>query len=40
MNEQIVINPAMDTSLDATIRKDDRDEVRGYDVGSLAPYSK
>jgi hypothetical protein len=40
MNEQIVINPAMDTSLDATIRNDDRDEVRGYDVGSLAPYSK
>ena len=40
MNEQIVINPAMDTSLDATIRNDDRDEVRGYDVGSLAPYTK
>uniref|UniRef100_A0A6C0HWM7 Uncharacterized protein n=1 Tax=viral metagenome TaxID=1070528 RepID=A0A6C0HWM7_9ZZZZ len=40
MNEQIVINPAMDTSLDTTIRNDDRDEVRGYDIGSLAPYSK
>ncbi len=40
MNEQIVINPAMNTSLDATIRNDDRDEVRGYDVGSLAPYTK
>ncbi len=40
MNEQIVINPAMDTTLDATIRKDDRDEVRGYDVDSLAPYIK
>jgi len=40
MNEQIVINPAMDTSLDATIRNDDRDEVRGYDVDSLAPYTK
>jgi len=40
MNQQIVINTAMDASLDATIRNDDRDEVRGYDVGSLAPYSK
>ncbi len=39
MNEQIVINPAINTNLDATIRKDDRDEVRGYDVDMFAPYS-
>lgn len=40
MNERIVINPAIDDKLDVNIRKDDRDEVRGYDVGVLAPYNK
>jgi hypothetical protein len=39
MNEQVVINPAIDTKLDEDIRKDDRDEVRGYDVGNLASYN-
>ena len=38
MNEQIVINTALDETTDKTIRKDDRDEVRGYDVSILAPY--
>ena len=40
MNEQIVINPALDSTTEETIRKDDRDEVRGYDVLDLAPYTK
>jgi hypothetical protein len=40
MNERIVINPALDEETKKTIRKDDRDEVRGYDVLNLAPYSK
>jgi hypothetical protein len=40
MNEQIVINPALDKITDENIRKDDRDEVRGYDVLVLAPYTK
>jgi len=40
MNERIVINPAIDDKLDVTIRKDDRDEVRGYDTEVLAPYKK
>lgn len=38
MNERIVINTALDTNTDLTIRKDDRDEVRGYDLNNLAPY--
>lgn len=39
MNEKIVINPALDETTDATIRKDDRDEVRGYtsETNILAP---
>ncbi len=40
MNEQIVINPALDKDTDKNIRKDDRDEVRGYDLKELAPYIK
>ena len=40
MNERLVINPALDNKTDLDIRKDDRDEVRGYDVRVLAPYSK
>ena len=40
MNERIIINPAIDDKLDITIRKDDRDEVRGYDTEVLAPYKK
>jgi hypothetical protein len=39
MNEQIVINPALDSTTDMNIRKDDRDEVRGYDILNLAPYN-
>jgi hypothetical protein len=39
MNERIVINPALDKNIDKTIRKDDRDEVRGYDIKVLAPYT-
>ncbi len=38
MNEQIVINPALDKTTDVNIRKDDRDEIRGYDVSNLASY--
>jgi hypothetical protein len=38
MNERLVINPALDENTDKTIRKDDRDEVRGYDESSIAPY--
>jgi hypothetical protein len=38
MNEQIVINPALDKETDTKIRQDDRDEVRGYDVSILASY--
>ncbi len=44
MNEKIVVNPALDETTDITIRKDDRDEVRGYDISSsfdlslLAPW--
>ena len=40
MNERIVVNTALDEKTDATIRKDDRDEVRGYDVLDLAPFNK
>jgi hypothetical protein len=40
MNERLVINPALDEETKKTIRKDDRDEVRGYDVLNLASYSK
>jgi hypothetical protein len=40
MNEQLVINPALDKTTDENIRKDDRDEVRGYDMLDLAPYIK
>jgi hypothetical protein len=40
MNEKIVINPALDNTTDENVRKDDRDEVRGYDVSELAPYTK
>ncbi len=40
MNEKVIINPALDSKLDEKIRQDDRDEVRGYDVNSLAPYNK
>ncbi len=38
LNQKLVINPALDTKLDETIRKDDRDEVRGYDKIDLASY--
>ncbi len=38
MNEKIIVNPALDEKTDETIRKDDRDEVRGYDTENLAPY--
>ncbi len=40
MNEKIIINPALDNKTDETIRQDDRDEVRGYDIYNLAPYTK
>jgi hypothetical protein len=40
MNERVIINPALDNTTDENIRKDDRDEVRGYDVLDLAPYIK
>jgi hypothetical protein len=40
MNQRIVVNTALDEKTDATIRKDDRDEVRGYDVLDLAPFIK
>ena len=40
MNEKVVINTALDETTDVNIRKDDRDEVRGYDVLDLAPYIK
>jgi hypothetical protein len=40
MNERIVINSALDETTSENIRKDDSDEVRGYDVLDLAPYSK
>ncbi len=40
MNQKIVINKALDEKVDSNIRKDDQDEVRGYDVSSLAPYIK
>jgi hypothetical protein len=40
MNEQLVINPALDKITAENIIKDDRDEVRGYDVLDLAPYIK
>ena len=39
MNKQVVINPSIDTKLDENIRKDDRDEIRGYDVGNFASYN-
>jgi hypothetical protein len=38
MNEKIVINTALDEKTEETIRKDDRDEVRGYDTNNLAAY--
>ncbi len=40
MNEKVVVNTALDATTDETIRKDDRDEIRGYDVSELAPYTK
>ena len=44
MNERLVINPALNDKnnlqLDLDIRKDDRDEIRGYDESVLAPYKK
>ncbi len=40
MNERIVVNTALDEKTDVNIRKDDRDEVRGYDILDLAPYNK
>ena len=40
MNLQLVVNPELDDKTNEKIRKDDRDEVRGYDTLSLAPYSK
>ena len=39
MNEKIVVNTKLDESTDTNIRKDDRDEVRGYDVSNLAPLN-
>jgi hypothetical protein len=39
MNERIVINPALSANTDKDIRQDDSDEVRGYDLKVLAPYS-
>jgi hypothetical protein len=39
MNQQIVINPAIEKNTDVNIRKDDRDEVRGYDMYNLAAYT-
>ena len=38
MNEKVAINPKLDETTDSTIRKDDRDEVRGYDLLLLAPW--
>jgi hypothetical protein len=40
MNQRIVINPALSNNTDRNIRQDDRDEVRGYDLKVLAPYTK
>jgi hypothetical protein len=40
MNLRVVLNPALDEKTDIKIRKDDRDEVRGYDMKVLAPYTK
>ncbi len=44
MNEKVVVNTSLDANTDETIRKDDRDEVRGYDILSsdfvLAPWKK
>lgn len=39
MNEKVVINTKLDETTDETIRKDDRDEVRGYDISNLAPLN-
>ena len=39
MNERIVINPVLSNNTDKNIRQDDRDEVRGYDLKLLAPWS-
>jgi hypothetical protein len=38
MNEKVVVNTKLDETIDTTIRKDDRDEVRGYDIEVLAPW--
>jgi uncharacterized membrane protein YraQ (UPF0718 family) len=38
MNEKVVVNPKLDEKTDTIIRKDDRDEVRGYDLLLLAPW--
>lgn len=40
MNLKLVVNPALDSKTEETIRKDDRDEVRGYDISIIAPYTK
>jgi hypothetical protein len=39
MNEKVVLNTKLDEATDANIRKDDRDEVRGYDISNLAPIN-
>jgi hypothetical protein len=39
MNEKVVVNTKLDDKIDETIRKDDRDEVRGYDISNLAPIN-
>ena len=39
MNEKVVVNTKLDDKTDETIRKDDRDEVRGYDISNLAPIN-
>ena len=39
MNKKIYVNTKLDETTDATIRKDDRDEVRGYDISNLAPLT-
>ena len=42
MNEKVIVNSKLDKTTDTTIRKDDRDEVRGYDLVNsdfvLAPW--
>jgi hypothetical protein len=38
MNEKVVVNTALDNNTNNNIIKDDRDEVRGYDVKDLAPW--